>query len=209
MSTPTKTEKKLPSLSLNYCDSSEVLDSLIENNLTNDDELYFFPDPIPSKANNVALLGADGRIVDSEKQFSLNALGIIEGVWTPVMSNAKSYSRQDGAYLRIGNTIILTFSLNGTFTTITDTPTNNISITGCPFLPLVESSGGGNFSGFYGASNLVFAGWVISTGGVITAPLQWASEAGNKYTTLAKQGRNGSTFVAEGTIIFTVSSTPV
>ena len=75
LSSLTKTEKKLPTLSLNYCESTEVFDSLIENELLNDDELYFFPDPIPSKANNVAILGADGRILDSGKQFSPTDLG--------------------------------------------------------------------------------------------------------------------------------------
>lgn len=69
MATPTKTEKKVPSLSINYCDTQDTLDSLIDNGMINEDELYFFPDPIPSAANNVALLGADGRIIDSGKQL--------------------------------------------------------------------------------------------------------------------------------------------
>lgn len=70
MATPTKTEeKKLPTFQMNYCDSAATLDALIQNNMINEDEPYYFPDPIPSAANNVALLGADGRILDSGKQF--------------------------------------------------------------------------------------------------------------------------------------------
>ena len=70
MATPTKTEeKKLPTFQMNFCDSAATLDALIQNNMINEDEPYYFPDPIPSAANNVALLGADGRILDSGKQF--------------------------------------------------------------------------------------------------------------------------------------------
>ena len=70
MATPTKVEeKKLPAFQMNFCDSSETLDALIKNNMINPDELYYFPDPIPSTTGNVALLGADGRIIDSGKQF--------------------------------------------------------------------------------------------------------------------------------------------
>lgn len=70
MATPTKVEeKKLPAFQMNFCDSSETLDALIKNNMINPDELYYFPDPIPSTTGNVALLGVDGRILDSGKQF--------------------------------------------------------------------------------------------------------------------------------------------
>lgn len=75
MATPTKTEKKVPSLSINYCDSQETLDSLVSNNMVNEDEPYFVPNPIPSAANNVALLGADGRILDSKKQLTPAGIG--------------------------------------------------------------------------------------------------------------------------------------
>ena len=70
MAIPTKAEeKKLPAFQMNFCDSSETLDALIENKMINPDEPYYFPDPIPSAAGNVALLGVDGRILDSGKQF--------------------------------------------------------------------------------------------------------------------------------------------
>lgn len=75
MATPTKTEKKVPSLSINYCDSQETLDSLVSNNMINEDEPYFIPNPTPTNANNVALLGADGRILDSTKQFTPAGIG--------------------------------------------------------------------------------------------------------------------------------------
>lgn len=76
MATPTKTEeKKLPTFQMNFCDSAETLDALIQNNMINEDELYYFPDPIPSAANNVALLGVDGRILDSTKQFTPAGIG--------------------------------------------------------------------------------------------------------------------------------------
>lgn len=70
MATPTKVEeKKLSAFQMNFCDSSETFDALIENKMINPDELYYFPDPVPSATNNVALLGVDGRILDSGKQF--------------------------------------------------------------------------------------------------------------------------------------------
>lgn len=75
MATPTKTEEKISSLLINYCDTQETLDALINEGMMNEDELYFFPNTIPSAANNVALLGVDGRILDSGKQLTLSGLG--------------------------------------------------------------------------------------------------------------------------------------
>lgn len=80
MAIPTKTEKKVPSLSFNYCDSQETLDSLASNNMINEDEPYFVPNPIPATTNNVALLGEDGRILDSKKQLTPDGIGAVSKV---------------------------------------------------------------------------------------------------------------------------------
>ena len=105
MATPTKVEeKKLPAFQMNFCDSSETLDALIKNNMINPDELYYFPDPIPSTTGNVALLGADGRIIDSGKQFPKdpNVLTIKVGDKTYAYdgSEAITIDIQDGTEVR-------------------------------------------------------------------------------------------------------------
>ena len=61
-------------LILNECDSYETFKKLKQNSQLNDNELYLFPDPIPSLENNVALLGSDGRLVDSGKQLTPSSI---------------------------------------------------------------------------------------------------------------------------------------
>lgn len=74
MSVPSSTEEKIQNLLLNICDTADTFDSIVDSGMSNNDELYFFPEPIPTKPGNIALLGKDGRIVDSTKQFTLDDL---------------------------------------------------------------------------------------------------------------------------------------
>lgn len=314
MATPTKTgEKKLPIFQMNFCDSAETLDALIQNNMINEDEPYYFPDPIPSAANNVALLGADGRIVDSGKQLTdttgkadkkvpsatnnaalldaggnlvdsgkqltptgigaaaashtHDAANIISGTlninriptltssklgsssvttekiqgsavtsakiadkaittakladncvtldklstefygsWTPVMDGAASYTAQAGQYIKIGNFVVLSFQLYGTFAGSASTA---IKITGAPYNPInTHSSGGGNLSGYTAASNVVFVGWGISTSGRIFANGQSTGQSegdGNKWGTTAIYQKTSGAFSASGTLMYRIA----
>lgn len=315
MATPTKTEeKKLPTFQMNFCDSAETLDALIQNNMINEDELYYFPDPIPSAANNVALLGADGRIIDSGKQlpdtsgkvdkkvpsatnnvalldaggnlvdsgkqltptgigaaatshthdaaevisgtFSLDRIPEITnaklaatcvtnakiasdavttgkinskavttakladnavttaklstefyGTWTPVMDGATSYTTQAGQYIKMGDMVILSFQLYGTFA---GSSTTGIKITGAPYVPTNNHvGGGGQLSGYTAASNVVFIGWGMNTAGGIYANGQQTGQAagdGNKWGTTNIYQKPSGAFSASGTLMFTTST---
>lgn len=75
MAVPTSTEEKTKDLLLNVCDDPTTFDSLVSNNMANENELYFFPDPIPTNPGNVALLGEDGRLLDSKKQLTPDGIG--------------------------------------------------------------------------------------------------------------------------------------
>lgn len=94
MSVPTSTEEKTQNLLLNVCDDPATFDSLVENNMANENELYFFPDPIPTKPGNVALLGEDGRLIDSKKQLTPTDIGAA----TQVHSHSLATTTNDGFF---------------------------------------------------------------------------------------------------------------
>lgn len=120
------------------------------------------------------------------------------GTWTPVVSGAKSYSSQIGTYCHIGNLAILQFSVYGSFG---GDVTKKISITGCPITPESVSGGGGTLSGYTAAANVVFAGWSLSSAGVISPVGQeTGTSASHKYSSDQIFEKASGDFSASGTI---------
>ena len=140
---------------------------------------------------NLAGLGTHGQLMDLG--FRVNV-----GTWTPVVSGAKSYSSQIGTYCHIGNLAILQFSVYGSFG---GDVTKKISITGCPITPESVSGGGGTLSGYTAAANVVFAGWSLSSAGVISPVGQeTGTSASHKYSSDQIFEKASGDFSASGTI---------
>lgn len=143
--------------------------------------------------------GSGGGIyVDNEKLLIPEV-----GSWTPMVSGAGSYSSQYGDYLKVGNLVVISFYVYGTFAGST---TSRINISGCPYVPNRTASGGGHLSGYTAASNIVFTGWELTRAGLACAVGQ---ETGTTYTnkwgsTAIYQKASGD-FLAAGTIAFAVS----
>ena len=176
--------------------SASAAASVVE---THDQNLSAHATLLAGKANicpaaapgNLAGLGTHGQLMDLG--FRVNV-----GTWTPVVSGAKSYSSQIGTYCHIGNLAILQFSVYGSFG---GDVTKKISITGCPITPESVSGGGGTLSGYTAAANVVFAGWSLSSAGVISPVGQeTGTSASHKYSSDQIFEKASGDFSASGTI---------
>lgn len=176
--------------------SASAAASVVE---THDQNLSAHATLLAGKANicpaaapgNLAGLGTHGQLMDLG--FRVNV-----GTWTPVVSGAKSYSSQIGAYCHIGNLAILQFSVYGSFG---GDVTKKISITGCPITPESVSGGGGTLSGYTAAANVVFSGWSLSSAGVISPVGQeTGTSASHKYSSDQIFEKASGDFSASGTI---------
>ena len=131
-------------------------------------------------------------------------LGVISGVWTPVVDGAASYSVQIGRYAQMGDMAIVSFAVYGTFAGST---TARIKISGCPLTSADHQfGGGGNLSGYTAAANIVFSGWKAHTNGNIYAVGQDAAATGaDKWESEAIYQKSSGDFSCGGTIAFKVA----
>lgn len=132
---------------------------------------------------------------------ALSNLGITYGTWTPTIYGAtvSSYSRQYGYYIKIGNHVIVSWYLYGTFSS--GQTGTAFRISGCPYAPEYRASGGGSCSGYYAGANAVFSGWTLNASNIIGAEGQAvSSSAGTHYSQTIYCGT--SDFAASGTIAF-------
>ena len=129
---------------------------------------------------------------------------ISTGSWTPTLSGMSAYSYQKGTYFKIGDVVIVSFTVWGT---MAGSNTERIKITGCPFTPADDGYGGGGWlSGYYVSDDIVFSGWTTDTDGGIYAHGQIAG-TGNKWGQSAiYQKASGECGGGGGTIMFKVSS---
>lgn len=104
--------------------------------------------------------------------FSIDDLGGTNGTWTPSLSSSavSSYSVRQGWYQKVGNVVTLGFNIKATCNSGYNS--TSISISGLPYTPRYDASGGGICSGAYVSAGFNFECWVASTGGTITGRVQ-------------------------------------
>lgn len=122
------------------------------------------------------------------------------GGWTPTVEGASNYTLREGHYAKIGNSIaLISFAIYGTFSGST---TSRIKITGCPIVSATgQDAGGGNLSGYYSASNVVFTGWNINKAGAIYAVGQQTGTTGATWGSTAIYQKASGDFSASGMIM--------
>ena len=126
---------------------------------------------------------------------------ISTGSWTPTLSGMSAYSYQKGTYFKIGDVVIVSFTLWGI---MAGDNTEQIKITGCPFTPANGGYGGGGWlSGYYVSDDIVFSGWNADTDGGIYAYGQ-ITGTGNKWGQNAIYQKTSGECGGGGTIMFQV-----
>ena len=102
-----------------------------------------------------------------------NQRSIVYGEWTPTLSSSSavsSYSVQKGWYQKLGSVVTIGFTIKATCKSGYNT--TGISISGVPFTPSTDASGGGICSGTYVSAGFNFECWVVNTSGNITGRVQ-------------------------------------
>lgn len=124
----------------------------------------------------------------------------VVSAWTPTVEGASKYTIRKGHYAKIGNSIaLISFAVYGTFAGST---TSRIQITGCPVTSANGlDAGGGNLSGYYSASNVVFTGWNINKAGTIYAVGQQTGTTGATWGSTAIYQKSSGDFSASGMIM--------
>jgi hypothetical protein len=136
-------------------------------------------------------------------------LGVISGTWTPTLYGVtvSSYSRRNGWYLKVGNTVTVGFDLNLSLSA--DKSSTQLIVSGLPYTPSsnVYAGGGGECSGYYGEADVLFQGWRIVGGSkyIYGRGCTCNSSAGFRYSTnLYCGGKSG--MLLSGTITYKTSS---
>ena len=94
------------------------------------------------------------------------------GMWTPTIFEGAAYyyTRQDGWYTKIGNTVTVGFFIKATCYSGNEIFT--IGIGGLPYIPVASAAGGGMCSGAYVGGGWNFQCFVAETSGYITTRVQ-------------------------------------
>ena len=138
-------------------------------------------DTLTIKATNINLNGnvsVNGSVI--------SAAGTT-GTWTPTLNSAavSSYSIRQGWYQKLGNVVTLGFNIKANCSSGYESTT--IGISGLPFTPRYDASGGGVCSGTYINAGWNFECWVAQTSGIITPRVQNCNN-----TTAANLGTSAS-----------------
>ena len=112
----------------------------------------------------------------------------LSGTWTPALysSAVSSYSVQEGWYQQVGNVVTLGFNIKATCKS--GFSGQSISISGLPFTPKYNASGGGICSGAYISGGFNFECWVASTTGTISARVQSCNNTSAANLTTSASG---------------------
>lgn len=125
---------------------------------------------------------------------------IKQGSWTPTCTNIPSPTQATGTYIKIGNTVVINFFIQGT----TNANAEYFIINGLPFTPnsnIRWQAGGGNVTNAKIVAGHVFSGWNIESGAIYArSSLYQAAESsrGAGYVGL----QSGYTVYASGTICY-------
>ncbi len=136
------------------------------------------------------------------------AIGVSSaGTWTPTLSSdaaVTSYEVQEGWWQRVGNVVTIGWQIKANCKSGYHTAA--LSVMGVPFAPSVAAFGGGIAFNIYIAAGMCFAGWSISTLGLVTARLQPCNNttAGNlNISSTSGFPNGGGSITLAGTICYT------
>ena len=104
--------------------------------------------------------------------FLFNNKTVKYGTWTPTLSSSavSSYTVQQGWYQKLGSVVTIGWQVKANCNS--GYQSTSISISGLPFTPAYDASGGGVCSGVYVGAGFNFECWVASTGNTITGRVQ-------------------------------------
>lgn len=130
---------------------------------------YALKTEIPTALPNPYALTINGQTYDGSKAVSVT---VQNGTWAPALDKAaiSSYTIRYGWYQKIGKVVTIGFNIKATCNSgYDDYP---ITITGIPFTPQYDASGGGVCSGANVGGGFNFECWVAGTNGYITGRVQ-------------------------------------
>lgn len=95
-----------------------------------------------------------------------------DGTWTPVLSGyaVSSYTTRQGWYQKVGKVVTIGFTIKATC--YTGYNAAQITLSGLPYTPKYDASGGGICSGVYISAGFNFECWAVNTSGQISARVQ-------------------------------------
>ena len=170
-----------------------------------DDEMYVYADVFEVDVENEIQLKA-AEIALTADALTLNGDSIESGEWTPsVDGNGMEYTTRYGYYSKVGKVVTVGFYIKAAGDEYLEDL--NISISGLPYTPLHQGSGGGICSGVLMNGNMNFQCFVAETNGTITLRGQMCDDmSGYTLTTSAQACRvpNGE-FTLSGTITYMIA----
>lgn len=169
-------------------------------------------DTLTIKATNINLNGnvnVNGSAIGSGGSSSSGS-SATSGTWTPYLNSSavSSYTIRQGWFQQVGDIVTLGFNIKANcYSGYSGT---SISISGIPFTPAYDASGGGICSGAYVSAGFNFECWVISTNGTITGRVQSCNNTSAANLSTSASGlfyrNSGGEITLGGTICYTVQS---
>ena len=139
-----------------------------------------------------------------------NNRSIVYGQWTPTLSSSavSSYSVRQGWYQKLGSVVTIGWQIKATCNSGYNS--TSISISGLPFAPTYDASGGGICSGAYVSAGFNFESWVASTGSTITGRVQSCNNTSAANLSTSASGlfyrSGGGELTIGGTICYLTNS---
>lgn len=129
--------------------------------------------------------------------------------WTPVLDNVSAtYTTQAGWYSKTHQAVSIGWFIKANVSSGYDS--NVISISGCPFTPIWNASGGGMCSGAYVSGGFNFQSWVLGTDSRITARVQSCNNTSAANLSTSASGcyyrSGGGEITLSGSITFYANS---
>jgi hypothetical protein len=138
--------------------------------------------------------------------LNFNNRSIAYGTWTPSLSSSavSSYSVQQGWYQKLGSVVTVGWQIKANINSGYNS--TSVSITGLPYTPAYDASGGGMCSGAYISGGFNFECWVVGGSGTITARVQACNNTSAANLSTSASGcfyrLNGGEMTLGGTVSF-------
>jgi hypothetical protein len=152
------------------------------------------------------LMYADSLNLNVDELYFKNK-SIAYGTWTPTLTSTgavSSYTVQQGWYQKLGSVVTIGWQIKAIINSGYNAST--ITISGVPFTPTYDASGGGICSGAYVSAGLNFECWVVNTSKNITARVQSCNNTSAANLTTSASGlcyrSGGGEMTLGGTITF-------
>lgn len=161
-------------------------------------------DAMTIRGKTINLLAAGGVSVNG------NVLPIVQyGIWTPSLQSAvSSYTTQYGWYSKVNQSVSVGFFIKANCASGYNSTL--VKISGLPFTPLFQATGGGLCSGAYVSAGFNFQCYVAETSGEITIRVQNCNNTSAQNLSTSASGcwypSGGGTLTLSGTITYMANS---